>query len=112
MPKLIFEGHSDDTFGEYNHTKDDYDCCGSGAMIVFSVTDESEGLNVVGQYANASWPDECPACWMIGVQPIEEDVPIPNWPMRFETAKNGYSPRLVIDAPSGVVVRCMNRESE
>lgn len=109
MPQLIFEGHSDDTFGEYGFTKDDHDCCASGALIVFSVTDESEGMNVVGQYGSTDWPDECPGCWLIGIQPIEEDVPITSWPMRFETADNGYSPRLIVDAPEGVKVRCLNK---
>ena len=111
MPKLIFEGNSDDTFGEYGFTKDDYDCCASGALIVYRVTEkDSGGLNVVGQYAGRDWPDECPGCWLIGIQQVEEDVPIPEWPMRFETADNGYSPRLIIEAPEGVEIVCLNRE--
>lgn len=112
MPQLIFEGYSDDTFGEYGFTQDDYDCCASGALIVFSVTSESEGMHVVGQYGGDGWPDECPACWFIGVQPIEDGVSIPKWPMRFELADNGYSPRLIVDAPEGVKVRCLNRKDE
>jgi hypothetical protein len=31
MPTLRFEGYSDDTFGEYGHTNDDYDNCASSS---------------------------------------------------------------------------------
>lgn len=108
MPKLIFEGHSDDTFGEYGYTNNDYDCCASGALIVYAVTVGAEGMHVVGQYAGKDWPDECPACWLVGMQPLKEGVPIPNWPLKFEMADNGYSPRLIIEAPEGVRVECVN----
>ena len=109
MPELKFEGHSDDTFGEYGWTSDDYDCCASGAMIVFRVTAGEEGLHVCGQYSGKQWPREMPGCWVVGVQPLDEDVPLPKWPMRFESGDSGYSPRLVIDAPEGVSVECLNR---
>ena len=111
MPKLVFQGHSDDTFGEYAYTNDDYDCCASGALIVYSVkAPDGEGLNVVGQYSGKGWPNDCPACWLIGVQQVDEGMAIPNWPMRFEMAESGYSPVLTIDAPDGVKVTCVNRE--
>ena len=110
MPVLKFEGYSDDTFGEYEHTKDDYDCCANGSMIVFRVEADSEGLHVCGQYSGPKWPKECPGCWIVGVQPLDEDVSLPSWPMRFENGDSGYSPRLVIDAPDGVTVKCLNRK--
>lgn len=115
MPRLIFEGHSDDTFGEYGHTMQDYDCCASGALIVFSViVDDNgiKGLRVVGQYGSTDWPDSLPACWLIGVMQLDEDIAIPNWPMKFETAKSGYSPKLFIEAPDGVKVKCVNSSDE
>lgn len=34
MPQLIFEGHSDDTFGEYGFTSDDYDCCARAVGVL------------------------------------------------------------------------------
>lgn len=82
----------------------------SGALIVFQVTVGSEGVNIVGQYDGKKWPPSCPACWLIGVMPMDEDTPIPDWPMRFKMAGNGYSPQLIIDAPEGVQVLCLNRK--
>jgi len=109
MPELKFEGHSDDTFGEYGWFSDDYDCCANGAMIVYRVTAGDEGLHVCGQYNGKQWPSETPSCWMVGVQPLDEDIALPKWPMRFENGDSGYSPRLVIDAPEGVSMECLNR---
>lgn len=108
MPTLIFEGYSDDTFGEYNFFKNDYDNCGSGSPIVFQLSSGGESVNVYGQYNGKDWPDYLPGCWVIGVQQIEEDFPIPPWPMRFESASSGYSPRLIIEAPERVTMECVN----
>jgi hypothetical protein len=109
---LRFEGHSDDTFGEYNVLQDDYDCCASGRPIVFRVDDPREteevGLLVIGQYAGREWLPDQPGCWMIGIQQLEEDIPLPPWPMRWSTADSGYSPRLEIDVPDNVLIRCLN----
>lgn len=111
MQKLVFEGHSDDTFGEYESFHDDYDCCASGALIVWQVEAlDGSGLNVVGQYGGRDWPGECPGCWLIGVQQMEEDTPLPDWPMRFETSDSGYSPRLIIEVPDEITLRCLNRD--
>ena len=46
-----------------------------------------------------------------GIQPMEEDEAIPKWPMHFEMSDRGYSPRLVIEAPEGVKLVCLNRKS-
>ncbi len=107
MPKLRFEGHSDDTFGEYDYFHDDYDCCASGRPIVFKLTCGDEGLFVYGQYNGKDWPDETPGCWMIGIQQLDEDQPL-RWPMRFEVGECGYSPALIIEAPDGVEMTCLN----
>lgn len=110
MPTLRFEGYSDDTFGEYAHTNDDYDNCASGEPIEYQVFDPVKeiGIVVIGQH--------CPGSamgWMIGVavcQPpsTDDETCVPDWPMQFEP--NGYENRLVIEAPEGVVVRCLTRE--
>ncbi len=41
---------------------------------------------------------------MIGVAQLGENQPIPDWPMKFRTAENGYSPALVIETPEDVTV--------
>jgi len=113
MPTLRFEGYSDDTFGEVLHTKDDYDNCASGRPIEYLVTDPSTGLGVVvtGQH--------CPGnsgSWLIGVanhDPYYSDRDFPRWPMRFEAQnyRNGFQPALVIEAPEGVKLTCLQRDA-
>ena len=117
MPKkLSFEGHSDDTFGYYGDISDDHDNCANGRPIVFKVLAKGEiepglfapvGLYVVGKYAGNDLPDSMPGCWMVGVVPLGEDIPLPKWPMRFTDGESGYSPALVIDAPDDVTVECV-----
>ena len=74
MPVLKFEGYSDDTFGEYAHTSDDFDNCASGSPIVYKVSANNESLLVVGQHC----PDTATG-WMIGIARADEDndKPIP-----------------------------------
>ena len=111
--ELRFEGHSDDTFGEYGWFREDYDCCASGAMIVFKVTDpRGNGLHVCGQYSGKQWPDAMPGCWLVGIQQLEEDVPLPNWPMRWEMSDAGYSPTLFVSVPIGSKMVCLNNGKE
>jgi hypothetical protein len=116
MPTLSFSGYSDDTFGEYEHFRDDYDCCANGRPIVFKLTanaregsDEQVGMYVYGQYSGRDFPKGTPACWMIGVQQLDDDKPFP-WPMRFES--DGYTPVLLIEAPEGVRMECMNAKKD
>lgn len=109
MPTLRFEGYNDDTFGEYAHTNDDYDNCGNRKKIHWLVEAGAERLLVVGQY------DQNPAAgWQIGVAAFDErsadDPMIPEWPMRFERGSRPYTPALVIEAPEGVKLRCLERE--
>ena len=112
MPILRFEGYSDDTFGEVAHTKDDYDNCASGKPIEYLVKDPATGRGVVvtGQH--------CPGnsgSWLIGVanyDPLYDDADFPRWPMRIEPQnyRNGFNPSLVIEAPDGVEISCLQRE--
>jgi hypothetical protein len=112
MPTLRFEGYSDDTFGEYAHTNDDYDNCSSGESIEYLVQDPATGLGVVvtGQY--------CPGRstgWMIGVanyKPDDFDAAMPDWPIRFEPNGHRQEPTLVIEAPDGVLVRCLELDRD
>ena len=114
MPTLRFEGYSDDTFGEVLHTKDDYDNCASGKPIEYLVlsADGSEGLVVTGQH--------CPGnsgSWLIGVanhDPDFDDRAMPRWPIRIEPQayRAGFNPSLVIEAPEGVTLRCLQRSDE
>ena len=108
---LRFEGYSDDTFGEVAHFNDDFDNCASGKPIEYLVTDPATGFGIVvtGQH--------CPGNsggWLIGIanhDPDHEDRDFPRWPMRIEAQdyRNGFRPSLVIEAPAGVTIRCLQR---
>lgn len=112
MPTLRFEGNSDDTFGEVEHFRDDYDNCASGEPIEYLVEHGKYGLVVTGQH--------CPGnsgSWMIGVanhDPDYTDREFPRWPMRIEPQnyRNGFQPSLVIEAPEGVTIRCLTGADE
>ena len=43
---------------------------------------------------------------------IDENVPIPNWPIRFLPVKEGYSPILEIDAPDDVTLTFYNNRKK
>jgi hypothetical protein len=114
MPILRFEGYSDDTFGEVEHFKDDYDNCASGRPIEYLVEHKETGLGLVvtGQH--------CPGnsgSWLIGVaihDPELDDPDLPRWPMRIEAQnyRNGFQPSLVIDAPEGLTIRCLQKDAD
>jgi hypothetical protein len=109
---LRFFGYSDDTFGEYARTRDDYDNCAANKSIDWAVTGpDGRGVLVSGRYGEHN------ACWAISVLPWGGEqggleVAMPPWPIRFELPKadeTPYSPVLVIDAPADVTVRCLQR---
>lgn len=101
MKTFCFEGYSDDTFGEYGSTKEDWDNCANGHPFVVSVWSASEktGLYVWGWYAGKQWPKEAPGCWMIGVQQWDEDIALPRWNIRYSNGESGYTPSLLLDVP-------------
>lgn len=103
MKYLRFYGNSDDTFGEYGVTDDDYDNCASGKPIAYKVSASDGELIVVGQYAPR--PTDS-GCWMIGVM-LVEDKPLPPWIITFES-QHEYSHALAIEAPDDVKVECIN----
>lgn len=103
MPTLVFEGYSDDTFGEYGHTNCDHDNAASGEPIEFVVETEDYGLLVVGQYAHTA---SNKGTWLIGVSPAYEGS-MPPWPMRFTKGNRPYSPALHIEVPDGFEMQCI-----
>lgn len=114
MPTLRFEGYSDDTFGEVEHFKDDYDNCASGKPIEYLVEHKATNMAMVvtGQH--------CPGnsgSWLVGVanhDPELGDRDFPRWPVRIEPQnyRNGFQPSLIIEAPEGVTIRCLQRDMD
>lgn len=103
MKELYFFGISDDLF-VYEQAENgigaEIDCYDSPA--IFKVLDTTgNGLYVTGYYA----PQGVNApVWTVGVAPLDEDVALPEWPLYFRLADNGYSPMLVIEATNDVTV--------
>lgn len=118
MPILRFEGYSDDTFGEVQHFKDDYDNCASGKPIEYLVL--GPAIDGQPQLCIIVTGQHCPGnsgSWLIGVanhDPDSEDRDFPRWPMRIEAQdyRNGFQPSLVIEAPDGVTIKCLQRSGD
>jgi hypothetical protein len=109
MRTVGFQGHSDDLFcmdGERRGEPDEMGCF-SGHASVKIVDAEGRGLIVSGGYAPNYTPG---ASWVIGVALLDEDIPLPDWPMRWKTGDNGYSPRLEIDLPDSATVARLDSE--
>ena len=87
-------GHSDDTLeieGDFVGEQD-FGCYDK--FISIKVEDSKSprrGVVVTAKYAY----ENRSAVWMIGVEPLDEDVPMPY--MKYEMAPSGYSPMLVLE---------------
>lgn len=101
MKELKFHGYSDDTFGEYGITNEDVDNCASMKPIQCIIRSGTDGLIVTGQYSRNN-----NGCWDIGIGQLNEDVPLPNWNMRF--VADGYSTILYIEVPDDAALEWYN----
>lgn len=99
---LRFEGYSDDNFiytvdgkghGDYG-----YDNCAQERPIGFRVASSEGQMVVVGDYFQVPL-----GTWSVGVAQVDEDEPIPDWPVRFVNA-HGYSVGLEIVVPDDATV--------
>lgn len=94
--KYIFEGYSDDTFGEYGITSIDHDDGASGSVRYFTVSrPDGEGVLITGQYNSAD-------VWHIGMSLLDEDKPLnkDEWQIYFEPNEEAaYRNRMIVDAP-------------
>ena len=93
--KYIFEGYSDDLFGEYNVTVMDHGDCGSGSIRHFTVSrPDGEGVLITGQYNSSGM-------WHIGMSLLDEEKPLnkDEWQIYFEPNEEAYRNRLVVNAP-------------
>ena len=107
--KYIFEGYSDDTFGEYGVTNIDYDDGASESEIRFSLSRESgEGVVIAGQYTKNG-------TWNIGMALLNEDYSLnkEDWRIYFEPNEYAYCNRLIVEAPDDTKLECLrNGEKE
>ncbi|MDD3029851.1 MAG: hypothetical protein PHS57_06200 [Alphaproteobacteria bacterium] len=108
--KIYFYGSSDDCIevecGETCDVSDEYNAYDCPGWLEVK-TPSGDGLMVFAHYAPNGFPD---GTWVLGVTLLAEDHPLPDWPISYATAENGYSPVLIIDAPEDVIVS--EREKE
>lgn len=109
VKRYIFEGYSDDTFGEYGITNIDHDDCGNSTLREFTVTRPSgEGVSITGVYGDNGM-------WNIGMALIDAEKPLnADWYIYFEPNEEAaYRNRLVVVAPDDAKLKCLTSgESE
>jgi hypothetical protein len=104
MKEFKFEGYSDDTFGEYAETSDDYDNCANDTPIRYKLsTPDGTGVIVTGRYS----PDDS-GCWEIGVHAISEEKQV-DWKISMNPSHAKYCNQLIVIAPDDAELVCLNR---
>ena len=107
MKAFKFQGYSDDTFGEYNITNDDYDNCASGEPIQYLLqTPDGAGIIVTGLYGHKINKS---VLWMIGVEAVSEQKTI-DWEITIKPNHEGYRNQLIVIAPDNAKLTCLNRK--
>lgn len=92
---LSFWGASDDLFecddsvGRATEEIGCYDAPG-----IYRITRGDEGLFVTGHYA----PGNVVGCWSVGVMQLDEDKPLPDWPITISA--KGYSAVVTVAVPA------------
>ena len=103
MKTLTFYGHSDDVAvagdDEYYGIPAAFKVSGG---IDHSGPPREEGLIVGLSYAQLGNIRSLPGTWLVGIMQLDEDVPLPPWPMRWKG--KGYTVRLEIDVPDEVEI--------
>lgn len=102
--KYIFEGYSDDTFGEYGISQIDHCDNGERSIREFIVSrPNGEGVLITGQYNRAGM-------WHIGMSLLNEDKPLDKaaWQISFEQNEEAaYRNRLIVNAPDDAWIRSL-----
>lgn len=69
---------------------------GIGLSQAFLVGSGAGGLKVYAIYDG---------CWHFSIGPIDEDIEMPQWPIRYSLYESGYSVLLEIDVPDNAFVK-------
>lgn len=100
---ITITGYSDDTLdvegpATYVGGKDDHDTCARAGTHVEVVV--GDALIVRGFY---SVPWNTTGVWTLGVEPADQDRPVP-WPIRVIPTRRGYSMAVEVDCPPDTTV--------
>ena len=92
-----FSGYSDDTFGFSTSDRrvEDHDDCAKETVRTVLIQHATGALAVTGVYGHS-------CLWSVGIAPIDDDDPLPEWPMtwRFE----GYTTVLELVVPADALI--------
>ena len=103
MRRITIYGSSDDLIeveGTVKPEPDEFSPNMDKSGVIKIAHPEDGGMLVFVDYA----PQNIMACWMIGIAQVDEDKPIPEWPMRWGTHERGYSIQFEVDIPDGTVI--------
>jgi len=93
--KIIFNGYSDDMISirtiisPIKEGTKEYGCSQAGSDIIMAEFHIGKEMKVYGIYDG---------CWMFAVGQVEEDTPLPNWPVSI-IGTIGYSSAISIEVP-------------
>jgi hypothetical protein len=97
MQTAIFEGGSDDLI-EIEGVKggDEFGALSKDEEFIAGTFNLGGKLRIRALYDG---------CWSFSVGQVDEDIPLPNWPIRVEQSpRTPYSVRLVVECPDDVKV--------
>jgi hypothetical protein len=97
MSRITFYGASDDLVEVTGYIYDEFGVGMSGVWEGALVDSHGEGLRVSIVYTSEG-------TWSAGVAPLDEEVPLPLWPISFEMAETGYSTAISITVPDGTTL--------
>jgi len=98
MKEVIFYGASDDLFEIEGAFREEFPCYDGTHVKLL----DQHGLGVM-VFAYYALKNIAPT-WMIGLSPIDENAPMPDWPVSYKIHENGYSAELTIQVPDDVMI--------
>ena len=99
MQTAIFRGHSDDLI--YVTGIKGADEFSLSPISESDKVDVSQPFVIGGKMKIYAIYD---TCWHFSIGPVDQDIPIPDWPVRHRLHKQGYSVQLEIDVPDNVKI--------
>lgn len=107
--KLTFAGASDDLI-EINGPDgpDEFDVYGRGPIMWRADVISPASRPVIR--VSVLLVDEDEGCWHVAAGQVDEDTPLPDWPITVRQAPDtGYATVLEIDAPDGCTLRVIEQ---
>lgn len=91
-------GASDDLVEVEGATREEFSAYGDDRWLGVLASPSGEQLLLTAEYTGRG-------TWAIGVAPVDEDIPMPSWPISVGQAmENRYSAMLTITVPDGVTL--------